>query len=351
MKKTLIALAAIAATSASFAQVTITGEYAYGWKQSSTDAMSGTKGQTAKGLIGGTGGNTTGDSAGLGVDTATVTFASKEDLGGGYAAEASINIDTIVRGTVAGGDTSLKLTTPVGLITLQSYKPADYLSEGLSGVGGVTMEDKVFSARSLKDSAGFTTKLGPVYLGYSLSEQGTATNAPSDGTAANVGLGVGSQGAASAVGQRVSSYSATYVGGALKANLNYLSYDNQKKSDVSSNTVIRTALSYDLGALTLGAGYSQAEQTSGAKIRDAILAVSVPMGSFTLGANYAIQTLADTTILGAGVADGSRNGYSLKGVYSLSKRTYFSASYANWSPVDTATQRNSQTVFLLGHTF
>src|SRR3990167_3311293 len=181
MKKSLIALAVLAASGASFAQVTITGQVIAGYKQSSVSGEAGSGNEATKNkllagvadsFVGGSGGNATGDSSGLGLDTSTITFAASEDLGGGMKIAASMNIDKVNRKEVQGGDTSLKLTTGIGRFTLQTYRPVDYLSAGVSGVGGAGLDDRVFSARVNRDAVGFDTKLGPVYVGVAMLEAG-----------------------------------------------------------------------------------------------------------------------------------------------------------------------------------
>ena len=74
MKKTLVALAVLAASGASFAQVTLSGEFAYGFLATTDGA-----------------GNT---ASGLGIDTGLLVFSAKEDLGGGYMAEATMKTDS-----------------------------------------------------------------------------------------------------------------------------------------------------------------------------------------------------------------------------------------------------------------
>ncbi len=88
MKKTLIAVAALAATSA-FAQVTITGGYAFGLKNTVTGAT------TAAG--------SDRTAAGLGIDTAEVKFGASEDLGGGMKVDVSMGLNNIQRGATVGG--------------------------------------------------------------------------------------------------------------------------------------------------------------------------------------------------------------------------------------------------------
>jgi len=374
MKKTLIALAVLAASGASFAQVTVTGSIISGYKQSSVSGAAGTGlalqkngalASVADTFVGGSGGNATGDSSGLGLDTSTITFAASEDLGAGMKVDASMNIDTLNRGSVAGGDSSLKLTTSIGLFTLQTYKPVDYLSAGISGVGGAGLDDRVFSARVNRDSVGFDTKLGPVYLGIAQLEAGPSKK---DKTVA-LGLGVGSSGDASTVAQRINSYSATYVGGGLIANLNYLTYDNRDNTDSTYKDVVRTSASYDFGFMKLGAGYSVTTTMAGATVKDSLVAASVPVGSWTFGANYGAGEVNGSSIaanaidkakgagtaaalqVGAGDLDGTRSGYSLTAAYALSKRTSVTASYVNWLSSPFAASRNTETTLLLAHSF
>ncbi len=374
MKKTLTAMAVLAATTGAFAQVTITGSVISGYKESSVSGAAGTGlakskntalASVADTFVGGSGGNATGDSSGLGLDTTTITFAASEDLGGGMKVDASMNIDTLNRGSVAGGDSSLKLTTSVGRFTVQTYKPVDYLSGGISGVGGAGLDDRVFSARVNRDSVGFDTKLGPVYLGFAQLEAGPSKK---DKTVA-LGLGVGASGDATTVAQRINSYSATYVGGPLIANLNYLTYDNRGTTDSTYKDVIRTSASYDFGGFKMGAGYSVTTTMAGATVKDSLISASLPKGNWTLGANYgvgevngssiAFNAVAAATSVGTATAlgiqpgdlDGTRSGYSLTAAYALSKRTSITASYVNWLSSPFAANRNTETTLLLAHSF
>lgn len=378
MKKTLIATAALAISGAAFAQVTITGSVAYGYKQSSNAGTSGTKNQILAGVadtfVGGSGGNSAGENSGFGIDTSTVTFAATEDLGDGMKAEASLNIDTLNRAAIAGGDTSLKLTTSVGRLSLQTYKPVDYLSGGISGVGGAGLDDKVFSARVNRDAVGFDTKLGPVYVGFSHLEAGPTKK----DTAVALGLGVGAAGAPTSVGQRLNSFSFTYVDGPIIANLNYLTYDNRGDTDSTYKDTIRTAASYNAGFAKFGAGYSVTTTMAGATVKDALVAASLPSGNWTFGANYGIGQVEGSTIgfnasvaalmkqgLSQGAAatqattlgitadslNGTRSGYSLTAAYALSKRTSLTASYVNWLSTPFAAARNTEATLLLAHSF
>lgn len=353
MKKSLIALAVLAASGASIAQVTITGNYISGYKQSTTSRAVTAAQQVTQALAGGNNGNANGDASGLGIDTSLVTFTAKEDLGGGWNVVAEMNIDGLNRSGVSGGDSSLKLTTGVGRVTLQTYKPADYLS-GSFGVGGVGMDNKVFPARTLKDSIGFDTKLGPVIVSVAHQEQGTANTVTPN---AALGLGVGAQGAQGAVGQRLNSFSGTYMAGGLVANLNYIAYDNRTNGlNTSYKDVIRAGASYDFGSFKLGGGVSTITLMSGGTLTDGAVSAAVPLGALTLGANFATETANGTAamptsgIATAGMLDQTRTGYGLSATYALSKRTSLIANYANWLPYAGA-DRNSETNLLISHSF
>jgi predicted porin len=355
MKKTLIALAVMAVSGASMAQVTITGNYTIGYKQSTTSpTVTGAQGFTQS-VAGGNAGNPNGEAGGLGVDTSLVTFTAKEDLGGGMNVVAEMSLDGFTRGTATGGDSSLKLTTSVGRITLQAYKPADYLS-GSFGVGGAGMDNKVFPARSLKDAIGFDTKLGPVIVSISHQEQGSSNGvAPTAG----LGLGQGAAGAQGQVGQRLTSVSGTYMTGALVANLNFLSYDNRTAdANTSYRDVLRAGAKYNFGSFQVGGGYSTLTTMSGGTLNSAAISAAVPIGALTLGANYATETadgfaaqrVSAATVVPKGGLDQTRNGYGLSAKYDLSKRTSLIATYANWLPY-AGVERNSETNLLLSHSF
>ena len=343
MKKSLIALAVLAAAGVASAQVTITGNYTAGYKSSSQAPRTGGLVQqgaqaVTQALAGGSNGNADGDSSGFGIDTSLITFTAKEDLGAGMSVAAEMSIDGLNRAGVSGGDSSLKLTTGVGRITLQTYKPVDYLSGGVSGVGGVGMDNKVFPARGLKDAVGFDTKVGPVFLGIAHMEQASASGGSTSGV--GMGLGAGGAGAAGTTGQRLNSLSVTYMGGGLVANANYLVYDGRTDNvNTSYKDVLRAAASYDFGVAKVGGGMSVLTTTSGATLTDGLLAVSVPVGgALTLGANVATETMTGTITqtytgvgtLPAGALDQTRSGYGLSATYALSKRTSLIANYANW---------------------
>ncbi|MCW2783286.1 MAG: hypothetical protein JWR35_3735 [Marmoricola sp.] len=82
--------------------------------------------------------------------------------------------------------------------------------------------------------------------------------------------------------------------------------------------------SYDFGVAKLVGSYNQAKNSAGTKDKDYQVGVSVPFGAFAIAAGYA-HAKSDATLAAGGRNDGS--GYSLLGTYDLSKRTTVYAGY------------------------
>lgn len=348
MKKTLIALAVLAASGASFAQVTISGNVTSGYKAATAVST------TAAGVSSST------DSSGLGVDTAELFFKASEDLGGGLKADAVLSFDTVTRAGVAGGDTSLALSNPSwGGLTLKSVKGADYLSGGIANVGGVGFDAKIFSAKSYSDSIGYTS---PSFSGFTVS-LGHAEN--SDNKAANLtaaqGLGVGAAGTPAARdNQRQSSIGLAYAAGPLAANFGYAVYDQKGlETTDQTNTDTKTTLSaaYDFRVFKLGAGAESRKLTKGTRL-DTLIGAALPLGALTLNATFASRQLNDTGTFskdasGANTlsADGTKTGYGLGAAYALSKRTSVVANYRNWTNTVGDNSKANETNLLVSHSF
>jgi len=345
MKKSLVALAVLAASGASFAQVTISGNLTAGFQSSNVP-----RGAINNGVV--TGADAS--SSGFGVDTAEIVFSAKEDLGGGMKATAKLGLVDASRGNVraAGsntgfgpGDSELGLSGSIGQVILSTTRGADYLSGGIAGVGGTFMDGRVFGSRTATDSVAYSMPVGPVIVGLSYSEK-----------ADTLGLGAGTSGVASATSARQVVLDVSYADGPLAANAGYLS-----DIDMDAKNHYRLSASYDLGVAKLGGGYelqsfggsaNPAGQTK-QSIADLLVGVSVPMGALTLGANWAQRQVSETNNT---AIDGINNGYGLKASYALSKRTSVSADYTSWTGRATAnnaiaTDKNSVYNLFLSHSF
>ncbi len=347
MKKSLIALAVLAASGASFAQVSVTGNLTYGYQSTTT---------------GGVGGSGSSETAGLGAETAKVVFEAKEDLGGGFAAKASMRVNTNPHSTVTGDDTSLTLVTPVGGLVMGTVKSADYLSGGIAGVdayytgwesgttGNASNFDKIFTARTPRDYIAFAIPVGAFTFAIAQYEAAYSTSFGTGITGATAGTSGG-------VSAPLTAISATYSAGPIVANGTYQVYKNQKGFGNGKDT-IKAAVSYDLGVAKLGGGVviTNADNTGiptlSPKVTDYLLAAKIPMGASSFGLTYASRTVADV-----GTATSSTGtGYSLEYGYAMSKRTSVIANYARWTAVGPAgvaanQDASSQYNLLLSHSF
>jgi len=311
MKKTLVAMAVVAASGASFAQVAITGNVSYAWSG----------GQDASGN----------QSNGIGVDTATIDFGVKEDLGGGLKVEAHEGFDTFDRQTTAGGDTTLTLSTAAFALKMGSTQLGDYM-QGTGNVSGTFngFEGRMLGSKPNKDWAGIAVPLGPVTLSVTEYE-----------AAGGIGLGVGSGGAASTTGSRNTQYQIAYSSGALNADAAYKSYDNTNLSGSTTvyqyKTIARMGANYDFGVVKVGAAFQTNSLIIAGTDNATIVSVGAPVGNLFFGAQYLNRTVSGSggPIVGSTVAaaDYNQNGYGLEADYNFSKSTKLAVNYMNWQQI------------------
>jgi hypothetical protein len=335
MKKTLIALAVLAASGASFAQATVTGNVSMGYLQS-------TMGSAAGGV----------DASGFGVDTAELYFDAVENLGGGSKVSAKLGFDTVSRGGVIGGDTLLVYSNAqMGTLTLGSTRGADYLTGGIAAVGNKGLDGAITSARASNDFVSYSFPITPAFkLGFSHTEGAKTGATPSTTPASNMlGLGLGAGAAGTDIGeQRRNMVYVDYAAGALVANVGYGSYDQQGNTATNFKTITRGAVSYDLGMAKLGAGFDNRVYVTGNRM-DYAVGVMVPVGSaLSVGALFAQRTYNDTNDV---TKDGTRTGYSLRANYALSKMTSVVFDYQNYKKAFADTANSSTTELYLSKSF
>jgi len=337
MKKTLVALAVLAASGASFAQVAITGTVAMGY-----EADSDKTGAT---------------NSGLGVDTTALTFAASEDLGGGLKASASLSFDGVTRKSANGGDTVMALAGSFGTVKLASARGSDYLSGGTAGVAGIGLDGKLFSALVATDAVSYKSPAYGAFAFGLIHEEVTTSETTATG---GFGLGAGAAGLVDANYQRRNGLNLYYTAGALNADFGYQAYDQQGAAPAASNgtttpnMVSRTrgSISYDLGAAKVGAGVDARNLTAGTRT-DSLVSVAVLLGALTLGAEYGTRRYDST---GQAGLEGTRTGYGLKAGYDLSKRTNVGLTYVKWdavtiNTVNAANVASTYTALLLAHSF
>jgi predicted porin len=359
MKKSLVALAVMAAAGAVSAQsVTLSGEYAFGYKNGNAAGSS---------LATATAPAVATKYAGFGTDTAGIKFEATEDLGGGLKAKASVSAGGLARGgSVGGEDAAISLSGGFGAILLTTAESGNGLRQRAeAGAPVFNFEGEVFGAASNLDEIRYTSPSFDGFKGYaSYTDRGTVdtVDASTGKYTANAGLGLGSAGLT--VGQPTVGFGALYANGPIDARVDYTNYRRQKSTKVLSTTVpvppavqaagsndtkdrIRLSGSYDFGVVKLGAGFSRQTRVSldttnvpggtfGAgnlnPVVETALGVSAPFGPVTVGAFYARSKQSSyTNTNNKKVNDGSnKTGFSFGLKYDFSKRTFLTSNIASW---------------------
>ena len=353
MKKTLVALAALAATGASFAQVTITGNFTIGYQQNVTNSYStGGSIQALGGIISSRGATTQVGTSGFGVDTADITLTAKEDIGGGQTVQAELGLTNVVRGGAAptefgAGDVKLTYTNmSFGRIQLgNTYGAAVFSGIPTAGAPVINMDGKLFELRSYSEYINYAAPVGPVTLVLQMGESGKG---------AGVGLGAGQSGSNTSVGQRNNMLLAYYKDGGLEGFVAGKFYDNGNSDTIfgpaklTKDKQYTVQAAYDLGMAKVGLGYAYTKANVGAEVQDMLFGVNVPMGDFDIGATWSqervsgiegVQASALTLTSPATIplkpflqqADGTATGWSVGAKYKFSKRTSFTVNYAAWT--------------------
>ena len=340
------ALAAVAVSGAAFAEVTITGGFSYGYKTSKSNvaavtAVDGTyfdptnasspvgQGQTLP--AGGTWlvapvaavAAGTARASGFGVDTAAITIAATEDLGGGLTASGSMSLGGLTRGdTPTGEDFKMSLSGGFGTLMLGQIE----IGSGIRGLGTAgapvnNMEGEVMDAASSgTDIIKYTAPaMGGVTVSASLTEA--------------KGLGTGS----SAGQSKAITVGAVYAANGLTASLDTTNWDNNAKTYDSR---YRIAAKYDMGVAAVGIGHEDIDNVGTGSTKFTVMGVSVPLGSVTLGAATVTKK-----VTGAAKVSGNTIGAS----YALSKRTSVTANTASWKTAGAVSENKS--TLLLNHNF
>jgi predicted porin len=317
MKKTLVALAVLAASGASFAQVALTGQIGYGY-QASTDK---------------TGAN----AGGLGLSDSNLVFTASEDLGGGTKVTAQLKLDGISRKAVTGGDEFVSLSGGFGTLTmgLAEYD-VDLPDQFGTFMGGTTLggRNNYNDSERRADFAKYSNTFGA--FGVSVQHMESELN-----------QGIGS-GAAGSSNQRLNTIGASYTAGPLSVKGDYSAYDN--KSSVAAGVTSydnRTTLggNYDLGVVKLGLGFQSTKYAVQGSALDSFVGATIPFGALALGIDYMNTKWTDTG------TDGTSTSWGVQGVYSLSKLTNIRVRYASYDDVMNPTNKSSYTQVALYKNF
>lgn len=300
MKKSLVALAVIAASGASFAQSSVT---VYGVIDASLARVTATGAASQTLMLSGA------------VATSVFGFKGSEDLGGGLKAnfklEQSFNVDSGAAGAVGaafGREAWVGFSGGFGEVKLGKVSSAFNDAEGGAGavfgsgvVGpiGVAFESDFQETGRPSNTIFYATPTFGGFSGavsYSLDEK------------AATGLEVKSLGVTYAAGS-------LYVGGGYQA---------ETATTVGAKTVGISQLNvtYDLTSFKLLGALGRVDNSYGVdgdKATEWQIGVDVPLSSaLTLSAGYANSTRTFAAPL---VADDKKTVFSIGGAYSLSKRT------------------------------
>lgn len=301
MKKTLVAVAALAA-SAAFAQSSVT---LYGV----ADAYFGSE------KINGVTSNTVVNSGGL--SQSRIGLSVKEDLGSGLSAFA------IIEGNVA---------LDQGAGATSDRKSIVGLSGGFGAISlgqqQTPMQDVLENVIDAQGNSGFSTVnaalVGNVAAaGATLLTMGNSVryDTPNfDGFSAAVQIGFGEDKTLATSAGRGVSLNLSYANGPVAVAVAHETIKGSLVGFAPINpgpgvTVKATALggSYDFGVAKLNLGYGRLSATASPSLREYNIGVSVPVDAFTFVGQYSQSKVS-------GVAGNSKS-FALEGRYALSKRT------------------------------
>jgi len=320
MKKTLLALAALAATSAAFAQSSVT---VYGVLDASVESVKGDKSVTRV--------------ASDNLSTSRIGFKGTEDIGGGtkanFALESGVKVDS-----GAQGDNN-KFWNRAAWVGLANKDLGEVrLGRIDSAIGDIA--GNVLSAQAYDDLVIVGTRAGAsakyrrvdnaiTYIAPTLVPGLTSTLQYSTGT----GTPVAGEVAGSSEGKAYG-LSFKYAAGPLSAGLGYLSAKDESAGVAAKDKANATLVyaGYDLGMAKVTAYYNaETRPTVGSTTDNRRLTVtgakvSVPVSpEFTaiVGASVA------RNVLGTVAGDDNVEIVTVKGIYNLSKRTSVYGMYTN----------------------
>jgi len=305
MKKTLIAMAAVAVAGVASAQVTITGAVAFGFAGDTTTAGVST--------------------SGYGIDGSSLTFDAKEDLGGGLTVSTNFGMENFnENGTVSGTKASLTVAGGFGSVSMSSSEGGDFLPiDGLTANSNGTDADRI-------------TYTSPSINGFTL--QVTAQDAIQGST-----FVTGADGAACTVNDgdcdgpsKATTYAVNYTDGPLSVDAVFA--DFSKHASIDKRTGVKAT--YNLGIASVMYGQLTQTNIGAANNTESAISVTVPMEALSL-------TVASAKSKTAGSA--AKSGTAVTASYALSKRT--SIAYYNEAYESTGASKVKEYSLLLKHSF
>ena len=391
MKKTLVALAVLAASGASFAQATITGQYGFGYR-------SGAEVET-----------------GFSTSDSNVNFSASEDLGGGLKVAANVKINSTNRDSVSGGDEAISLSGGFGTLSMGSV---EYDTDVVDQFGSTYFRrdtmvtfNKVDSERT-SDFIQYSTSFGPVgfYVRHTESNQladaatslgsdkvalaststgttstgttstgttstgttttgttttgttttgTTSTGTTTTGTTTADSTTAGSTTAASTTAASTTAASTTagapqplntiavsYAAGPVSVKADYSIYEKKLDGIYDNRTTLGG--SFNFGAGTVAVGYQKMNLTKGEAVTDAIVGLSTSFGALDLGLDFMASKLVGNA---TAAYNKTYNGTGFQAKYNLSKRTDVRLRAANYDKSFGDAEKTTDFSLVMQHSF
>lgn len=271
-------------------------------------------------------------------------------MGGGLRASADMAIQTGGRDIAAGNrDGKIVLSGGFGTFQIGSTDAGNGIyALGSAGAPVIGLDSLIIPDSGNIDFVSYTT---PAFNGFNFRVLATDKSGTNAGDDHDLNLGMGSTAAL----QDSVVYGLTYTAGPLRVAADITNYGNNSIAASTARATDRTRLSasYDFGIARVGAGYEtrDAKATSTAatvKTKDTLVGVSVPMGAFTFGLNYAKSSTAGEAYDKKGTDIGVR--------YDLSKRTFIALQHqkvkgVNLEGAAAAANKGSITRLQVSHAF
>jgi hypothetical protein len=318
MKKTLIALAAVAVSSAAMAQVTISGVLAAGYANDT--AKTGVK------------------TSGYGIDTANFTMSVAEDLGNGMTAFGSLAFENASEDVVTNGNgATLGLRGSFGSVVFSATEAGDFLPvDGLTASSNGTDADRI-------------TYTSPKIAGFTASvthqddvDSGAAATAAASGKSGAGAVNPAEIDADARGTSSVLTIGVNYTNGPISADI--VSADFRGAAKGKDRLGVRA--SYDFGVAKVT--YGQMKETNTDKstnVTETGLTLAAPLGPVT--AAYAMVTSKTGTAA-------KRKGNSLSVSYALSKRSsivFYNEAHEEAGSASLPASKIKEQSLLLRHTF
>jgi len=328
MKKSLIALAALAAVTAASAQstVTLSGVYSFSYQTDLTNVAANSALVTVNSARGGTAAAaaaTNIDGQGFAVTDANFKLAAVEDLGGGLKASFDVLMETgNFRGApVTRADSGMGVSTSMGNIALRNTRSSDLLASITSPA--ISLPDGLYDglgilSRSAIDTVSYTA---PSISGFTASVTYVEGN---DGA-----IDVPTTNA-----KHISVLGVNYANGPISVTYAMKAHTLATGSTVKKNQN-ELAASYDFGVAKVGFAFDDKTTATGKTATG--YSITVPVGAISFGAQMFKRGVLKQTDFGAS--------------YAFSKRTSMSIATGKLSGNTTAENNGNQSRIQLKHTF